>query len=79
MHLYVEAWTARPAWLALSRSGREQFFGIIGQEIGNQIEASCELLGVARNDADAPRRAGYDSVAVWKIPDLDRVHVFEET
>lgn len=79
MHLYVEAWKARPAWLALSQSERERFFGIIGQKIGSQIAAGCELLGVARNDADAPRRADYEYVAVWTIPDRDRVHAFEET
>jgi hypothetical protein len=79
MHLYVEAWKARPAWLALPQADRERFFGIIGEEIGKQLGAGCELVGVALNDADAPRRANYHYVAVWKIPDQGHVQDFEET
>ncbi len=79
MYLYVEMWKARPAWLALGQAEREQFFATVGQEIGNQLGAGAELVGVARNDTDTPHRADYDYVAVWKIPDMERVHAFAET
>ena len=55
MYLYVELWKARPVWLTLGKDERERFFGTVGQEIGNQIGAGCELVAVARNDADTPR------------------------
>ena len=44
MHLYVEAWKARPAWLALPPAERERFMATVGQAIGNQLAAGCELV-----------------------------------
>jgi hypothetical protein len=79
MYLYVEMWRARPAWFALATDERERFFGTVGQEIGSQIGAGCELVGIALNDADTPRRAPYDYLAVWRIPDRERLGAFAAT
>ena len=78
MHLYVEAWKARPAWLALPPAERERFMATVGQAIGNQLAAGCELVGVTVNDAAVPRGADYPYMAVWKM-EPDHVPAFEDT
>ncbi len=50
-----------------------------GRRSAINLGAGAELVGVARNDTDTPHRADYDYVAVWKIPNIERVHTFAET
>src|SRR4051812_5963471 len=66
MHLYIEVWNARPSWGELPAAERERFFGVVGQQIGAEIDAGCELVAVARNDGDTPHDAGYAFMAVWE-------------
>ena len=76
MQLYAELWNARPAWLALSQPERERFFASLGPEVGMQVDAGCELVGLAVADANTSRRGDYRYLAVWKLPD-GQVAAFE--
>ncbi|MDX1547574.1 MAG: DUF6616 family protein [Rhodothermales bacterium] len=69
MHLYVELWNARPAWLTLSAEERHQYFETVGAERG----------GVALNEDGTPHRAGYRYRAAWKMPGPERVEMLERS
>lgn len=78
MVLYVELWKSKPAWRALDRASREQFVAGLGPAIAELTSAGVELIGFAANDADAPHRADYDWMALWRMPTQDLARVFED-
>ena len=77
MFMYAELWNARPAWLALSQPEREQFFATLGPEVGVQLNAGCELVGLVIADTDTPRRGDYQYLAIWRMAEA-QVPSFEE-
>jgi hypothetical protein len=77
MHLYVELWKFRPAWLELSKEERKSWFEKLLGSLEAQLEAGVEPLGLARNDEDTPLSAGFDFVAVWKMPNQEIARQFE--
>ena len=77
MHLYVELWKARPAWLALEPAQRASYVEQLGPTIASLVDAGVELVGFAVTDADVPHDANYPYAAVWRMPTLDLVHQFE--
>lgn len=77
MHLYVELWKARPAWLSLSADDRTAYVAQLGPAIGQLLGAGIELVGFAIADADAPHPSGYPYIAVWKMPTLDLARALE--
>lgn len=79
MHLYVELWKARPAWLALSAEERERYVAQLGPAIDQLLEAGIELVGFAIADADAPHAAEYPYLAVWRMPTLELARALEQT
>jgi hypothetical protein len=78
VHLYVELWKARPAWLALEAAERTAYVEQLGPAIASLLDAGIELVGFAVADADAPYDAAYPYLAVWRMPTLDLVHRFEQ-
>jgi len=76
MYMYAKLWNARPAWLALSQPEREQFFATLGPEVGAQLTAGCELVGLVIADTDTPRRGAYQYMAIWRM-DQAQVPSFE--
>jgi hypothetical protein len=49
----------------------------LGPAIGELLGAGIELVGFALNDQDAPHRADYRYLAVWKMPSEELVHRLE--
>ncbi len=78
MHLYVELWNARPAWLALSAEERGAYFEQVGPAIEQLTNAGVEIVGWAINDDDTPHSSGHTYIAVWKMPNLELVKMLEE-
>ena len=77
MYLYLELWSAREAWLALSRPEREAFFDRVTGAVTDLLESGSEALAFALNDADTDRRAGYEYLALWRMPDRATAVEFE--
>ena len=77
MHLYVELWKARPAWLAMPAEERAAWVAALGPVMSDLVRAGVELVGFAVTDADAPHDADYPYVAVWRMPTRELVHDFE--
>ncbi len=63
MYLYVELWNARPEWLALSESERQNYIAQVGPGIRKLNEAGIKLVGFASNDPDTPYRSDHRYLA----------------
>ena len=77
MYLYLELWSARKAWLALSRPEREEFFERVTGAVTDLLASGSEPLAFAINDADTDKRAGYEYLALWRMPDRATAVEFE--
>lgn len=77
MHLYVELWKARPAWLALSPAERTAYLDNVGPAIATLLEAGVELVGFALNDEATPHRADYTYLAAWRMPTIELIEALE--
>ncbi len=78
MHLYVELWKPREAWMALSTQERSSYLRQLGPAIGELLKAGVELIGQSLNDSETPHRADYRYIAVWKMSNEDAVKQFEQ-
>lgn len=68
MYLYVEMWSAKPSWLALSPAEREQFMARVAAA-GPQVAAlGAELLGSWRNDEDVDQRLAKNYFIAFRLP-----------
>lgn len=79
MHLYLELWRAKPAWLALSSAEREAYGANLGPAIAGLLEVGVELLGFALNDEDTEYRADYTYLALWRMPSKELAMKLERT
>jgi hypothetical protein len=78
MQVYIELFRAKPAWQELDEEARAAYFARAGASIQRILEEpGVELLGVGSADPARSHDAGYDYFAVWKLPDRERVELFE--
>ncbi len=77
MHLYVELWKARPAWLAMTPEDRAAFVARLEPAVTRLVGEGVQLLGFAVTDADVPHGADYPYMAVWQMPTLELVRHYE--
>jgi hypothetical protein len=77
MRIYVEQWTATPAWLELDAEQRGSFLQQVGPDVQGVVDRGAELLALGPADPTTARHAGADFYAVWRFPDLDLVRDFE--
>lgn len=78
MHILVELWNAKPAWAALPAEERAEYIAQLGPAI-EQFEAmGIEVVAFAENTDPSPQRAGYDYLAVWRLPDATAVQAFHD-
>jgi hypothetical protein len=78
MHLYVELFKAKDAWLELSTEQRGAYIQRVDASLQGVLDAGAELVGVGATDAGASHHAGFDFYAVWKLPNADVVQMFED-
>ena len=78
MHLYVELWKARPAWLTLEPEERAAFVARIEPTVARLIGEGVQLVGFAVTDADVPHGSDHPYLAVWRMPTLDLVREYEQ-
>jgi len=79
MHLYVELWSPRPAWLDLSPQQRQDYVAQVGPGIGHLEAAGVTLVGFAVADDDAPHDAGHRYLAAWTMPGPEQAELLERT
>jgi len=78
MHLYIELFRAKDAWLELNPEQRREYVQQVGSTMHGVLEAGAELLGAGSAAPGTSNDVGYDFFAVWKLPDADVVKSFEE-
>lgn len=77
MYMYLELWSARDEWLKLSEQERKDYFERVSGVIADLSESGSETLAFALSDTDTDRRAGYEYLALWKMPDRATAVEFE--
>jgi len=78
MYLYVELWTARPEWLALSEEERRSYIESVGGSIGSLVALGAEPIGTALDDADTPHATGHRFLCAWRMPSREMARKLEE-
>lgn len=78
MYLYVELWKARSSWLDLSKEERKSWLDKLLGALQEQLQSGVEPIGLAINDEDTPLSAGYDFIAVWRMPSKEVAQQFEQ-
>jgi hypothetical protein len=69
MSLYVERWSARPAWLDLSISERVAYLDQMEEGIRALTEAGATIVGLVLNEVGLPPHRDCQYLAVWSMPD----------
>ena len=77
MYLYLELWSAREPWLRMSKDERKAFFKSVESVVAEMGESGSEMIAVALNDDDTDRRADYEYLALWRMPDKETALEFE--
>ena len=77
MYLYLELWSAREGWLSKTPEERRAFFDGVGAVTAEMGEKGAEMIAVARADDDTDRRADYEYMALWRMPDRETALEFE--
>ena len=77
MHLYIELFKAKDAWLELSPEQRGAYVQQVGSSMQGVLDAGAELVGSGATDPGTSHRVGFDFFAVWKLPNADVVREFE--
>jgi hypothetical protein len=78
MHLYIELFKPKDAWLQQSAEQRGEYLQKAGSTMQGVVNAGAELVGVGAANPGTGHDAGYDFYAVWKLPNPDVVEAFEQ-
>ena len=68
-HYLAELYSPKPAWLALDRRGRQQFFEAIGSGMGALSAIGVEAIALGETDAATLRAPSQKFFAIWRAPD----------
>jgi len=66
MHILIEQWRYRAAWLMLSEVQRADFLAKVGQSMIELEKAGVTTLGWGDIDQNVDHAAPYDFVALWQ-------------
>lgn len=78
MYLYLELWTARPAWRALSVEARKAYIDSIGPAIGQLLASGIELLGFSVVDQDTMLGSEHTYLGAWRMPSKELAVMLEQ-
>jgi hypothetical protein len=78
MHVYIELFKAKDAWLELTAEERAAYMQKAGSTMQGALDAGAELVGVGAANPETSHDAGYDFYAVWRLPNPDVVQMFEK-
>jgi hypothetical protein len=77
MRIYVEQWRPRPAWLELDAAQRATYVEAVGPDLQEVLDRGAELVAVGPADPGTACSGESQYFAVWRLPDLDLVRLFE--
>lgn len=77
MECFIEMWTAKEAWLNMSKEERVEYVTQIGPHIQSMLEQGVEIVSWGENCKDTSHRANYDFFGVWKFPNAEIKKEFE--
>jgi hypothetical protein len=75
--VFVELWSAKPAWVAMSDEEQAAYIDRIGESIAGLQDQGVELVHTAIADPETDLDAGYDYIAVLRMPDEETARAFE--
>ncbi len=78
MIYFLELWNAKPEWLALNATERQNYMEQLGPHIQNLMEKGVKILTWSNNNPSTSKKAAYDYFAVWTFPDQATADGFQE-
>lgn len=76
MHVVVETWTPRPAFLATSPQTREAFFEGLNAGMAEMAAKGIESLGWGTVEPSKENGTEHSWFAVWRMPDAATADAF---
>ncbi|TDC13427.1 hypothetical protein E1265_28035 [Streptomyces sp. 8K308] len=76
MHIVVEIWTPKPAFLDTPPDIREQIVGSVQEGVSQMAAVGITTLGWGRIAPTEDHPSGHDWFAVWQIPTAELVDTF---
>ncbi len=78
MHLFIEICRAKPSWLSLSETAREDFLDPVGSLMRRLESEGTKIIAWGFNDESTPKRAQYDFFAAFLFPDIEAAERYEK-
>jgi hypothetical protein len=78
MITYIEFWSAKQAWLDLSKEDRANYMTALGPAIQQLMESGVQIVSWGYNEPSTFKRAGYDFFGVWTFPTTESAQAFEK-
>ena len=78
MIYFIEIWSAKPAWHALSTEERGNYMAQVGSHIQGLLDQGVKVLTWSNNDAATTYRASYDYFAIWTFPNQEMAEGFQK-
>ncbi len=79
MHTFIELWSCKPRWSAMSAEERGAYMAQIAPSIESVMAAGVQLLACGTADRDTDHCGDWDYFAVWSTPDSETRRLFERT
>lgn len=77
MKYYIETFTAKPAWLALSKEERAEYMNRIALSSQPLVDQGGEVVVMSENDSDTTQRLNHQFFVIWKFPTDELAKAFE--
>jgi hypothetical protein len=78
MITYIELWTAKEAWIKLSREERANYMAGLGPAIQGLLDSGVQIVSWGHNDPATFNKVKYDYFAVWTFPSTEATVDFEK-
>lgn len=77
MQLFIELWSTKPAWLALSQEERAVYMQNVREALEAMQEGGIEILGWGAVDPATGHTADYNFFAVYRMQNPEQAAAFE--
>jgi len=77
MKTFIELWKAKPSWLSLSTSERENYLSKMQPSIPFFLEKGAAIISWGKNTDASDHQADYDWFSIWQFPDHNVMTEFE--
>lgn len=77
MQTFIELWSAKEAWLKMTKEERGKYFEQVGPALQELMEKGVEIISWGENEKDTTHRADYTFFSVWKFPTAEMLKEFE--